>query len=152
MWCRSKARLTGTIDGGGGNDTVDCSAVEYNLGFTIRKDGTVSVNSAPDLLGLEYIIPDAILHVLTDNVGIADAKNIENLTGSSGDSIITIEDGATLSGTINGGPAGMNILDYSEYAGDVTVNFTAGTATGAGGIANIRRSWRESNGHYGRHR
>ena len=48
---QNKATLDGTIDGGGGDDTLDSSAVEDNLGFTIRKDGTVFRQRRPGLIG-----------------------------------------------------------------------------------------------------
>jgi hypothetical protein len=59
-----------------------------------------------------------------------------NLTGGSGDDAFQMTNGATLSGTVNGG-AGANILDSSAYGSPVTVNLQTKTATGVGAWANF---------------
>jgi Ca2+-binding RTX toxin-like protein len=135
----NEATWSGTIDGGGGTNVLDFSAVEENLQFTIHEDGTVSVKGMPDLWGIEDIIPGEALDVLVDRITIENAENITNLIGGKGDNTFSFEDNASISGTITGGDGGKNTLDYSAYKADVTVDFSSGTATGTGGISNIQK-------------
>jgi hypothetical protein len=62
-----------------------------------------------------------------------------NLTGGSGQDQFLIQDGASLSGKLDGG-GGINALDYSEgWSGNVVVNLQLGLATAiGGGVTNIR--------------
>jgi hypothetical protein len=55
-----------------------------------------------------------------------------NLTGGSGDDTYHFVVGASLSGNLSDG-GGHNWLDYSAFRSAVTINLTAGTATGVGG-------------------
>jgi hypothetical protein len=59
-----------------------------------------------------------------------------NLNTGSGNDIVTMGDGAVVSGVIDGG-GGFDTLDYSAYTTGVTVNLLAGTATGTGGVTNV---------------
>jgi Ca2+-binding RTX toxin-like protein len=59
-----------------------------------------------------------------------------NLNGGAGDDYFIFGSNAVLTGAIDGG-ADSNILDYTAYTTDVTVNIAAGTSTGTNGIANI---------------
>jgi Ca2+-binding RTX toxin-like protein len=59
------------------------------------------------------------------------------LRAGTGDDAFVFDRGASLPGTIDGG-GGSNTLSYAAYNTEVKVNLAAGTATGAGGIANIR--------------
>lgn len=63
---------------------------------------------------------------------------VENLRGGLHDTFIFLA-GASLSGTLDGGADGHDSLDYSWYDAGVTVDLTAGTATGVGGgVFNIK--------------
>lgn len=59
-----------------------------------------------------------------------------NLTGGTANDSFVFGNGASVSGTINGG-AGTNGLNYSAYLTGVYVNLLSGVATGTGGITNI---------------
>jgi len=72
---------------------------------------------------------------LNDHLIFAD---IENLVGGSRNNNFLFEDGASISGTIDGAVGGINTIDYSACTMDVNVDLSEGTATGTGGIANIR--------------
>ena len=61
-----------------------------------------------------------------------------SITAGAGDDVFAFMAAARLAGRIDGG-GGSNTLDYLNYGSGVTVNLSAGTATGvAGGIANFR--------------
>jgi len=64
-------------------------------------------------------------------------STIPNLTGGTANDTFTISDGVGVSGIINGG-GGTNSLDLSAYTTNVSVDITAGTATGSVGIANLQ--------------
>jgi hypothetical protein len=66
-------------------------------------------------------------------------SNIQNLTGGTGADVFILGDGVGITGVLTGG-GGTDTLDYSAYTRAVSVNFTAGTATGTGGIAGIPRA------------
>jgi hypothetical protein len=76
-------------------------------------------------------------------------SNIQKLVGGSGNDTFQVVPGATFTGTIDGGVAGPGSwnapsapgkwLDYSAWTTGVTVNLTAGIATGlSGNISNIQ--------------
>ena len=104
---------------GQGIDTLDFSAVTTELVFTLHADGTVSVTDGENNV---------------DNVA-----NIENLIGGSEKNTFIFEDGATLSGTIDGGAGSGNVLNYANYTTGITVNLATGTATATAGISNIQK-------------
>ena len=70
-------------------------------------------------------------------VGSFSFSGVENLTGGTANDTFKFSNGKGVAGKVNGG-GGTNTLDYSLYTTGVTVNLTAGTATGTGGIANIQ--------------
>ena len=61
----------------------------------------------------------------------------KQLIGGSGSNTFVFNNGASFAGTINGGVGGTNTLNYSAYTTAVTVNLTAGTATGTTGFSDI---------------
>src|SRR5262249_42163602 len=61
----------------------------------------------------------------------------EKLVRGTRDHTFKFSNGVGVWGTINGG-TGTNLLDYSLYITGVTVDLTAGTATGTAGISNIQ--------------
>jgi hypothetical protein len=64
--------------------------------------------------------------------------NFRNLTGGTAADAFVFNDGAGVSGIINGGGGG-DTLDYSGYATGVSVNVGANTATGTGSFVNIQQ-------------
>ncbi|HZZ26802.1 MAG TPA: calcium-binding protein, partial [Pirellulales bacterium] len=63
-------------------------------------------------------------------------SSIGSLTGGSGADTFVFANGAAVTGTIDGG-TGTDVLKYSLYSSAITVDLTANTATGTGGIANL---------------
>jgi hypothetical protein len=61
----------------------------------------------------------------------------QNLTGGAGANTFVLASGAGVSGTLTGG-GGSNALNYAAYTTPVTVDLSASTATGTGGIANLQ--------------
>jgi RTX calcium-binding nonapeptide repeat (4 copies) len=61
---------------------------------------------------------------------------IENLVGGIGNDTFSFDAGTAVSGTVDGG-AGTDLLDYSAFTSNVTVDLTAGAATGTAGVLNF---------------
>ena len=103
------------VDGGLGTDTLDFSNVLSNLNITVHAAGTLSVTDGTNTVN-----------------NIAGA---ENVIGGTGTNTYTFENGASLAGTITGG---SNVLNYSSYLTNVSVDLNNSTATGVTGtVANI---------------
>ena len=107
--------VDGTIDGGGGTDTMQ--------GIDAASTWTITGANAGTL----------------DSIG-AHFANIENLIGGSMTDVFVFGAAGSVSGTIDGG-LGENWLDYSGVSGGVVVDFASGTASGiSGSYANIRNA------------
>src|SRR5437879_8550687 len=79
-----------TIDGGNGNQVLNFGAVTADLTFTVEKSQIK----------------------VTDGTHTITAKNVEDLSGGTGDDSFIIEKGAVLKGKLDGG-GGLNTLDYT---------------------------------------
>lgn len=99
-----------TLDGGAGSDKL--------IGRNAASTWTITANNA-------------------GKVGNATFTAVENLTGGTLNDTFKFSNGAGVSGTIDGG-GGVNTLNYAAYLTAVKVNLLLGTATGTGGISNIR--------------
>ena len=130
--------ISGTLDAGAGSNTLDFSNTTDVLKCVIHDDDTVSMHSHSDLWTLLGFIPDDAIALLDDNTAVSRAEHIDLLIGGGGDTTFAIEDGAEFPGSVDGGE-GTNTLDYTDYQGNVDVDFTLGTATGVQlGISNIQ--------------
>jgi len=113
-------RLSGTLDGGGGINTLSGGSARSPILFRLlgSDSGTIST------LG-----------------STASFSNIANLTGGLGSDVFVLSVGASLSGRINGS-GGSDTLDYSAFVTGVTVNLMTGVAPGVGGgvinVDNVR--------------
>ncbi len=106
--------VNGSIDAGGGDDTLDMSAWTANLTWAVTGDNSGTVT---DTLSFDF-------------------KAVENLIGGAGDDDVVFSAGRTVSGTI-AGSGGHDTLDYSAYTTAVTFDRQARSATGVfGGAAN----------------
>jgi hypothetical protein len=122
------------LTGGTGADT-----------FSITNNGTVSgkIDGGKGTTAINYLIgPDQpnVWALLGSNAGRLNATafaNIQNLTGGAQGDAFVFAKRAKVSGRIDGG-GGRNRLDYSAYTTSVTVDLSAGTATGTAGIAKIQ--------------
>ncbi len=99
---------------GEGNDTLEGSNVTTDIQFDIASLTATSGFS-----------------VATDAPG-----TVENAIGGSGDDTVVFADGASVAGTLDGGP-GVDTLDYSAYTTPLFVNLATGVATGTAGVSNF---------------
>jgi hypothetical protein len=144
--------VSGKVVGGGGTNTLDYSgdggaAATINLaastatrtgGFANIENLVGSTSSADKLIGPNTTNTWSIN---ANNGGTVDSfhfSGIENLTGGSGLDVFVFAAGKSVSGKIDGGGGGSDWIDYAAYTTPVAVNLATGTATGVGGIANIR--------------
>ncbi|MEQ9358654.1 CHAT domain-containing protein, partial [Coleofasciculus chthonoplastes] len=86
--------FSGTIDGGGGNNTIIASNTPNTWNLTNSNAGTIN--------GSNFTA-------------------INNLTGGSNNDTFSFNDGVTFTGNVDGG-AGTDTLDYSAYTSPLTVN------------------------------
>jgi hypothetical protein len=139
------ASVDGTIDGGGGSNTLNYAA--YTTGVTVNLQANVLniqtlIGSAGG--GNTLVGPNATTtwNITGSNTGTLTGgfsfSNFQNLTGGSSADTFVFSNGAGVDGTIDGG-GGTNTLNYSAYTSTVIVNLQTSTATGVGGsIANIQ--------------
>ena len=104
------ATLTGSIDGGGGSDTL--------IGTNVGNTWNITANDGGNLNGT---LP---------------FTHVENLTGGSANDRFKFSAGKHLSGIIDG-MGGTNALDFTLYTSTVTVNLATNTSPG-GGFVNIK--------------
>ncbi len=102
------------LDTGAGTDTLDFSNVASNLNITVHAGGTLSVTDGVD--------------------SVNNIAGAENIVGGTGTNTYTFEDGASIAGNITGG---SNILNYSAYTTNVSINLNTNTATGTGGASSV---------------
>src|SRR5262249_44282664 len=115
--------ISGTINGQGGNNTLDFSPA------TLPRTFNITASNAGNVAGV-----------------VGSFTSIQNLIGGNGNDRFVLTNGVGVSGMIDGGP-GTDTLDYSNYsaANPITVALSSsgpngfnGTATNiAGGIFNI---------------
>jgi hypothetical protein len=145
------AQVTGTIDGGGGTNTLDYSA--YTTGVTVDLSANLATGTGSFLNvqsfagsaggGNTLLGPnaDTTWNITGSNAGTLSGgfsfTAFQNLLGGSGADTFLFADGAGVAGTIDGG-SGTNALNFAAYTGTVIVNLQTGAATGVGGIANIQ--------------
>jgi hypothetical protein len=145
--------VNGTINGGGGANALDYTGyttpVTVNLpantatgvGGTIANLQSFTGGSSGNntLVGLNTGIN--IWQITSTNAGTLSSSitfsGFQNLTGGTSANSFVFSNGAGVTGTINGG--GSSILDYAAYTTGVTVDLSANTATGTGGVLNIQR-------------
>jgi hypothetical protein len=145
------AGVTSTIDGGGGANTLDESA--YATPVTVDLSANTATGTG-GIVNLQSFAGGSATNTLkgpsaatTWNISAANAGTLtggysftafQNLTGGAGANTFVLANGAGVTGTINGGSSGANALSYAAYLTPVTVDLSAGTATGTGGIANLQ--------------
>jgi hypothetical protein len=123
----------GYLMGGAGNNTFNVLA-GASLSGNLAGGGGTNTLVGPNATNTWTIIGI--------NSGALDGtilfSSIQNLTGGNGLDAFVFSAGSGVTGTIDGGGGG-DWLDYAAYTTPVTVNLSAGTATGVGGgIANIQ--------------
>jgi hypothetical protein len=145
----SAGGVAGNIDGGGGANTLNYSAlagpvtVNFTLGTASGVGGAIAnitkvVGSAS---GADTIVgPDAAWTISGADSGVVNAityVSFENLTGSPDTDTFTFLPGGSVSGNLDGG-GGADTLNYAALAGPITVNLQTHKAPAiAGTFANI---------------
>ena len=128
-----------TIDGGTGDDTFRVGAIGVPargvaLPMFVGGAGSNTVE------GPDSVNPWEIVGIDGGVVGGPNAfrfASVRNLKGGRLADTFAFDDGASLTGRVDGG-LGVNALDYSLYTAPVVVDLPAGRATGvAGGVTNI---------------
>jgi Ca2+-binding RTX toxin-like protein len=149
--------LSGSLDGGGGENTLDYSG--YTAGGIQVTLGSLAYSGTATALGgsfssIAFLIGSSLLDILTgpdsgatfningDNAGTITTVNssfgfsgVETLIGGSGNDTFAFSGDGALSGSVHGG-AGIDTLDYSAYhhQGDgvsgVSIDLLTGKATG----------------------
>jgi hypothetical protein len=138
--------VSGDIDGGGGNNTLDYSELTGPVTVNLQSDTAADIGSTfaniDDFVGSasskDMLLgpgAGAIWDINGANAGSVSGStfaSFENLTGGSGaDQFVFFSDGS-VSGNIDGG-GGANTLDYSNLAGPVAVNLQTDTGPRIGG-------------------
>ena len=137
--------LTGSIDGGGGTNTIDESSFTTTISLNLANNSLTGIASPfaniQKVLGgssaaNQVVAPNTsgLINITGANTG--NAANVifagfGNLVGGSANDLFVFSDGASVTGAIDGG-AGTNGLDYSAYSTTIAVNLTTGKATGVG--------------------
>ena len=144
------ATLTGGIDGGSGNNTLDLSA--YTTATSINMPAS-RVTGAGNFASIQSFIGgsnfankvtgpnmSSVFNITGGNAGNVAGVNFSgfgNLVGGAGDDTFLFSAGATLAGGIDGGGGG-NTLDLSAYTTATSINMPASRVTGAGNFASIQ--------------
>ena len=144
--------LTGGINGGGGNDTIDDSsltaALTLNLATSTITLVTGSFSNIQNVIGgtstTNQIIAQSsgtTFNITGANIGNAAGIGFTRfgyLVGGAGNDVFKFSNAATLSGTINGG-AGTNTIDQSAYLSATSVNLQTSKVTAVGvGFSSIQ--------------
>jgi hypothetical protein len=147
--------ITGSINGGGGTNTLDYSAYITNVSVNLQaRSATGIANGTGGGYGnittfkggsgsntLTGQNSTSTWSITGNNAGNINSSTFifsafQNLMGGTGRDSFAFSDGKSLSGTLNGGGGG-DWLDYSAYMTSVTVNLTTNAATGVdGGVSN----------------
>jgi hypothetical protein len=147
----SGGSVSGTINGGGGSNTLDYSnhgatAITVNLqthtatatgGFSNIGTLVGSSSTSDTLIGPNTTNTWTLTGTNAGTVGTFSFSAVENLTGGTGNDTFKFNAGAAVTGKITGG-AGTNTLNYAAYTTAVTVNMATGAATGTGGYTGIK--------------
>jgi hypothetical protein len=142
--------VAGNIDGGGGTNTLDYSNLTTPVILNLQSNtatgiGGTFANIAVSISGSgsnTFVGPNAntVWNLTGLNQFTVDGLNLsgyQSITGGSDNNRFVFQTGGGVSGSIKGGP-GNNMLDYSPYVGNITVDLLLGSATGVGnGVSNV---------------
>ena len=145
--------VSGTVGGGIGTDTLNYAAFTTDVAVNLQTLAATSINSgaAAGVSGFESLTggsgSDSItaednvnaINVTGANAGNIDSvfsfSSVENLIGGSNDDSFNFSNGASVAGTVDGGTAGTDTLDYGSYLTAVSVNLQTSSATAINGGA-----------------
>ena len=143
-------KMSGLIDGGGGTNTLDYSAV--GAGITVKLQ-TDSFPKTGGIVGIQRVIgsyddTDKLIGpnspntwaITDEDSGIVNGNlnyvGFESVTGGNNADVFTIADGGSVSGTLSGG-GGSDTLDYTSHSEPAIVNLAMDTATGVASFTSI---------------
>ena len=112
-------KLTGTVAGNGGTDTLNYSAISSGLTWTLLETGAGSLRHSNSIMNFE---------------------GVESILSGTGNDMVLFTEGVDFGGVINGG-TGTDTFDYSDYsvASAVSVNLQALTASGVSTFAAVEQ-------------
>jgi hypothetical protein len=119
------------------------NAVTFAAGGPLTLIGSAAGTNTltgPSFFNVHWVINGANSGFL-DGLAFASFMNYQNLIGGSSSNTFVFNDGATLSGTLNGGSGGTNTLDSSAYSTSEVFAITganAGSGTPVGAFRNIQ--------------
>ena len=136
------ASLSGSLAGGGGNDTINESLVTapitLNIGastltgiggtYSGVKNVTAGSNSQNRLVGPSTDTAFAITGVKSGQVPGVSFSGFGNLVGGAGKNTFKFSDGIVFDGNITGGSGGPNSMDYSSWSTPLTLTLTGPNA------------------------
>ena len=157
------AGISGTLDGGGGSNTVNESAYTTPVALNLSA-GTLT--GTAEFANLVAFVAGTASNTITGpnavNGWVINAVNggsvagkvftsFGKLVGGPNNDTFTFNDGKSVTGTVTGG-GGTDTLSYAPYTTPVTVNLVTGVATGTGAISGIteRDRRRGQRPHHGR--
>jgi hypothetical protein len=142
--------IAGNVDGGGGNNTLDYSALPGPVAVNLESRTATGIGGT--FTNITDLAGSAGSDTLTGpggastwslrgpNAGSVNGltfTSFENLVGGAGDDRFAFQPGGSIAGSLDGG-GGSNTLDYSALSTPVTLDLQGHTATGIGGtFANI---------------
>jgi hypothetical protein len=143
--------VSGNIDGGAGNNTLDYHNLTTNVTIGLGAStatgigGTFSnINSFVGGGGPNTVVGPAggatwtVTGLNTIKVLGFTFGNFQSITGGAGNDTFAFVTGGHLTGAIDGG-GGVNTLTYAAYTGDVLVDLLIHSATGVdGGVSNVQ--------------
>lgn len=130
----SGASVNAVFVGGAGNDTYTFNGATMGSNTTIQDSGGSNKLYGPNLINT-WIINGTNAGSLN---GVCTFSGVQNLYGGSSDDLFRFSGAGKVGGAVNGGSAGNDTLDYTNYTGGaVAVNLAAHTATATGSFANI---------------
>ena len=128
---------------GAGDDTISLVPYIIGGGTTSRIDGTLNVLGQEGLDTIEAAFSDNMWMITADNAGSVIGDNpfifstIESLVGNDLEDTFIFEDGTRLSGLVDG-RGGFDVLDYTDYTTEVTVDLANNFASNVDqGVFNI---------------
>ena len=135
--------LDGNLEGGTGSDSLDYSTYTTDI---IVNLGNNTATATGGLSNFEQVTGSSANNDRlsatggNDNITLIDTdigtintvafNGFEHLDGQAGNDRIILNDGASVSGSVDGG-TGSDSLDYTNYTRAVTIDLEAATATGA---------------------
>ena len=138
--------ISGNVDGGGGIDTLDYSALAGPVSVNLASDSASNIggifsniNNFTGSGGSDTLTgpsSSTVWQITAANGGLVGAdsfSSFENLVGGAGSDTFAIKPGGSISGNVDGG-GGVNRLDYSAIGGPITVNLQTNAASDIGGI------------------